>query len=145
MIDIVNDIIDNGTGAVDPTPINASKPGNWTDTKPYTDYNLIPDSDLPYNGECDDVVSAVNSLYDAVDGILNSSVVARTLPDYVDGENKIFEMYWEDGSEVNTEEDEDLFLTINAVLQRPKYNADYPGEDSYYIDRTTTPTNLYLT
>ncbi|CAR63348.1 strucutural protein [Synechococcus phage S-RSM4] len=142
MIDIVNDIIDNGTGAVDPTPINASKPGNWTDTKPYTDYNLIPDSDLPYNGECDDVVSAVNSLYDAVDGILNSSVVARTLPDYVDGENKIFEMYWEDGSEVNTEEDEDLFLTINAVLQRPKYNADYPGEDSYYIDRTTIPNKL---
>ena len=141
-VQIVKDILANGTGYVDAVSINASKPGNWTDTKPYTDYDLIPDSDLPYNGECDDVVSAVNSLYDAVDSILNSSVVARALPDYVDGENKIFEMYWEDGSEVNTEEDEDLFLTINAVLQRPKYNADYPGEDSYYIDRTTIPNRL---
>ena len=51
-------------------------------------------------------------------------------------------MYWEDGSEVNTEEDEDLFLSLNAVLQRPKYNADYPGEDAYYIDRTTIPNKL---
>ena len=141
-VQIVKDILANGTGYIDSVSINASKSGNWTDTKPYTNYNLIPDSDLPYNGECDDVVSAVNSLYDAVDGILNSSVIARTLPDYVDGKNKIFEMYWEDGSEVNTEEDEDLFLTINAVLQRPKYNADYPGEDSYYIDRTVIPNRL---
>jgi len=141
-VDIVKDIIANGTGAVDTVSINASKPGNWTDTKPYTDYNLIPDTDLPYNGECDDVVSSINSLYDNVSDILNNSSAVRTLPDYVDGENKIFEMYWEDGSEVNTEEDEDLFLTINAVLQRPKYNADYPGEDSYYIDRTTIPNKL---
>ena len=73
---------------------------------------------------------------------MNSQLVAKTLPDYIDGENTVFEMYWEDGSEVSTEEDEDLFLTINAVLQRPKYNADYPGEDAYYIDRTTIPNKL---
>ena len=141
MINIVIDIIDNGTGAVDPTPINASKPGNWTPTTPYTDYNIILDTALP-NGECDDVVSSVDSLYDNVESVLNSELVAKTLPDYVDGENKIFEMYWEDGTEVNTEEDEDLFLSLNAVLQRPKYNAEYPGEDAYYIDRTTIPNKL---
>ena len=141
MIDAVKDILANGTGAVDSTPINASKPGYWTSRTPYTDYNLIPDTALP-NGECDDVISSVDSLYDNVDDVLNSQLVAKTLPDYVDGENKVFEMYWEDGSEVNTEEDEDLFLSLNAVLQRPKYNADYPGEDAYYIDRTTIPNKL---
>ena len=141
MIGAVKDILASGTGAVDSTPINASKPGNWTSRTPYTDYNLIPDTALP-NGECDDVISSVDSLYDNVDDVLNSQLVAKTLPDYVDGENKVFEMYWEDGSEVNTEEDEDLFLSLNAVLQRPKYNADYPGEDAYYIDRTTIPNKL---
>ena len=141
MISIVNDIIDNGTGAVDATPINANKPGNWTPSTPYTDYNIIPDTALP-DGECDDVVSSVDSLYDNVESVLNSQLVAKTLPDYVDGENKIFEMYWDDGSEVDTEEDEDLFLSLNAVLQRPKYSANYPGEDAYYIDRTTIPNKL---
>jgi len=33
-------------------------------------------------------------------------------------------------------------LSINAVLQRPKYNAEYPGQDAYYIDRTTIPNKL---
>ena len=33
-------------------------------------------------------------------------------------------------------------MSLNAVLQRPKYNADYPGEDAYYIDRTTIPNKL---
>ncbi len=141
MIDAVKDIIENGTGAVDSTSINPSKPGNWTPDTPYTNYNLIPDVALP-DGECDDVVSSVDSLYANVSDVLDSVLVSKTLPDYVDGENKIFEMYWEDGTEVNTEEDEDLFLTLNAVLQRPKYNADYPGEDAYYIDRTTIPNKL---
>ena len=141
MISVVNDILENGTGAVDPTPINASKPGNWTPTTPYTDYNIILDPALP-GGECDDVISSVDSLYDNIDDVLDSQLVTKTLPDYVDGENKVFEMYWEDGSEVNTEEDEDLFLSLNAVLQRPKYNAEYPGEDAYYIDRTTIPNKL---
>ena len=141
MIQVVQDILANGTGAVDATSINASKPGNWTSQTPYTNYTLIPDTALP-NGECDDVVSSVDSLYDNVDDVLNSQLVTKSLPDYIDGESKVFELYWEDGSEVNTEEDEDLFLAINAVLQRPKYNADYPGEDSYYIDRTTIPNKL---
>jgi len=141
-IDVVKNILANGTGAVDSVGINPSKPGYWTDTKPTIDYNLIPDPQLPYNGECDDVVSAIDSLYENVDDVLDSQLVSKTLPDYVDGENKIFELYWEDGSEVYTEEDEDLFLTINAVLQRPKYNADYPGGDAYYIDRNTIPNKL---
>jgi len=141
-VQIVKDILSKGTGAVDSVGINATKSGYWTSTKPTIDYNLIPDAQLPYNGECDDVVSSIDSLYDNIEDIFASQLVAKNLPDYVDGENKVFELYWEDGSEVSTEEDEDLFLTINAVLQRPKYNADYPGEDSYYIDRNTIPNKL---
>ena len=141
MITIVKDILANGTGAVDSVGINVNKSGYWTDTKTYTNYNIIPDPSLPAQ-ECDDVISSVDSLYNNVEDILNETSAVRTLPDYVDGENKVFEMYWEDGSEVNTEEDEDLFITINAVLQRPKYTATYPGEDAYYIDRTTIPNKL---
>ena len=141
MIEVVKDILADGTGAVDATPINSSKPGNWTPSTPYTDYNLIPDPTLT-SGECDDVISSVDSLYENLEDVLNSQLVTKSLPDYIDGENKVFEMYWEDGSEVNTEEDEDLFLTINAVLQRPKYNSEYPGQDAYYIDRNTIPNKL---
>jgi hypothetical protein len=71
MIQVVQDILANGTGAVDATPINASKTGNWSPLTPYTDYNLIPDTALTA-GECDDVVSSVDSLYDNVDDVLNS-------------------------------------------------------------------------
>ena len=141
MIQVVQDILANGTGAVDATPINASKLGNWSPLTPYTDYNLIPDVALTA-GECDDVVSSIDSLYDNVDDVLNSILVSKTLPDYVDGENKVFELYWEDGSAVSTEEDEDLFLTLNAVLQRPKYTEDYPGGDAYRITRDTIPNKL---
>ena len=141
MIQIVQDILANGTGAVDSVGINASKPGNWDPSTPYSNYNIIGDPLLP-DGECDDVVSSLDSLYDNVVDVLDEQLVAKTLPDYVDGENKTFEMYWEDGSEVNTEEDEDLFLTLNAVLQRPKYTLEFPGESAYFIDRSTIPNKL---
>ncbi len=141
MIQIVQDILENGSGAVDPVSINASKPGNWDPSTPYSNYNIIGDPLLPY-GECDDVVSSLSSLYDNIVDVLDEQLVAKTLPDYVDGENKTFEMYWDDGSEVSTEEDEDLFLTLNAVLQRPKYTEEYPGESAYFIDRTTVPNKL---
>ena len=141
MIDIVNNIIDNGTGAVDPTPINSTKQGNWTSLKAYTNYTIIPDINLP-TGECDDVISSIDSLYDNLDAVLAEQPVTKSLPDYVDGENKEFELYWEDGTAVSTEEDEDLFLSLNAVLQRPKYTAEYPGSDAYLITRDTIPNKL---
>jgi hypothetical protein len=113
--------------------------GTYTTVNSYINSNIIIDSESP---ECADVISSIDSLYNNAESILNKNEVIRVLPDYVDGENRIFELYWEDGSEVITEEDEDLFLTINAVLQRPKYSEDYPGEDSYYIDRTSVPNKV---
>ena len=141
MIDIVKDIIARGPGVVDITPVNTNKTGNWSNTLTYSNYNIIQDPTIQTQ-ECSDVVSSVNSLYLNAKDILDKKSVTKTLPDYVDGENKVFDLYWENGDEVITEEDEDLFLTINAVLQRPKYTIDYPGSDSYFIDKTVIPNQL---
>jgi len=141
MIDIVKDIIAKGTGVVEIVNINSNKPGYWSATLTYSNYNILPDPLLP-SQECNDVISSVNSLYNNLDDVLNKLEVTKTLPDYIDGETKEFELYWEDGSSVVTEQDENLLLSINAVLQETKYNANYPGDDSYYIDRTVIPNKL---
>ena len=141
MINLVKDIIDRGTGVVEITEVNANKGGFWTNTLTYSNYNLIDDP-LLYSQECDDVVSSVNSLYDNLKDVVDSKKVKRTTPDYIDGETKVFDLYWENGDPLITEEDEDLFLTINAVLQKPKYNEFYPGPDAYYIDRNFIPNKI---
>jgi hypothetical protein len=141
MINTVKDILENGAGVVEITENNRNKSGNWTNTLTYSNYNLIDDP-LLLAQECNDVISSVDSLYANVKDILDKKTVVRTLPDYVDGENRVFDLYWETGEEVVTDEDEDLFLTINAVLQRPKYTEDYPRFDSYYIKRDVVPNQL---
>jgi hypothetical protein len=141
MIGTVKDIIENGAGVIEVTRINQNKSGFWSNTETYSNYNLIDDP-LLLAQECNDVISSVNSLYSNVSDILDKKTVSRTLPDYVDGENKSFELYWENGDEVITDNDENLFVTINAVLQRPKYTENYPLFDSYYIDRTVIPNLL---
>ena len=78
MIQIVQDILANGTGAVDSVGINASKPNNWDPSTPYSNYNIIGDPLLP-DGECDDVVSSLDSLYDNVVDVLDEQLVAKTL------------------------------------------------------------------
>ena len=133
-------VLTEGEGLVVATDINSPKTGNWTTTATYTNYNIISDP-LLIAKDCDDVVSAVDSLYDSFQDILSDRAVTRGNPDYVDGENTDFELYWEDGSAVDTDVDEDLFLTINAVLQTPKYSAAI-SQDSYFIDRTTVPNVL---
>ena len=113
--------------------------GTYTSEDSYINSNIIVD---PSNPVCADVTSSVDSLFANVEDVLNQNEVDRTLPDYVDGETRVFELYWDDSTEVITEEDEDLFISINAVLQRPKYNAEYPGSDSYYIDRSVSPNTI---
>ena len=135
---IVNTILSEGKGLVTKTNQNPNKPGNWSRSLTYSNYNIIGDP-LLLAQECNDVISSVNSLTSNIDDILQQEAVTRTLPDYIDGETKEFELYWDNGSEVILEEDEDLFLTINAVLQRPKYTENYPLFDAYFIDRTVIP------
>ena len=135
---IVNTILSEGRGLVEKTTQNPNRAGNWTNTLTYSNYNILGDPLLP-SQECNTVISSIDSLYDNVSEILDQKSVTRTLPDYVDGENKEFELYWDDNTKVNAEADENLFLTLNAVLQRPKYTEGYPLEDSYFIDKTVIP------
>ena len=135
---IVDTILTEGKGLVEKTSINPNKQGNWTSTLTYSNYNILPDPLLPAQ-ECSTVISALDALYDNLEDSIKEESVTKTLPDFVDGETKEFELYWDDNTEVNTEEDENLFLTLNAVLQRPKFTEGYPLQDSYFIDRTVIP------
>ena len=135
---ISKDIMRYGPGYVVETKQNLNRPGNWAAKLTYSNIHIIGDPILPV-GECDDVVSATDSLFANVRDILEQEDVTRSLPDFIDGETKDFELYWDNGSPVNLEEDENLFLTINAVLQRPKYTENYPLFDAYFIDRSVIP------
>ena len=135
---IVDTILTEGKGLVEKTSINPNKQGNWTSTLTYSNYNILPDPLLPAQ-ECSTVISALDALYDNLEDSVKEESVTKTLPDFVDGETKEFELYWDDNTEVNTEEDENLFLTLNAVFQRPKFTESYPLQDSYFIDRTVIP------
>jgi len=141
MIDIVKDILANGTGVVEVARQNENKTGYWSSTTTYSNYNIILDPQLNAK-ECEDVISSMNLLYTNLNDTLNKVLVTKTLPDFIDGETKEFDLFWDNGDPVITEEDERLLLTINAVLQETKYNASYPGDDSYYIDRTVVPNKL---
>ena len=139
--DIVRTILTEGRGLVEKTKQNPNKSGNWTQDLSYSNYNILGDPLLPVE-ECTIVISAMDSLFDNLEDVIREEDVTRSLPDYIDGENKDFELYWDDNTPVNTEEDEDLFLTINAVLQRPKFTENYPLQDSYWIDRTVIPNKI---
>ena len=141
MIDIVKDILANGTGVVEVVKQNENKSGYWSSSVTYSNYNIIPDPQLNAK-ECEDVMSSMNLLFANLNDTLNKVSVAKTLPDFIDGETTEFDLFWDNGDPVITEEDERLLLTINAVLQETKYNASYPGDDSYYIDRTVVPNKL---
>ena len=140
-IDIVQEIIDNGPGAVEIVKQNENKRGNWTPLTTFSNPTIIPDPELTEN-ECSDVVSSMNSLFGNIDDVINSNSYDVARPDYIDGEETVFDLYWSDGTPVVTEKDENLLITINAVLQQTKYNADYPGGDAYYIDKSSTPNKL---
>ena len=135
---IVTTILREGRNLVPKTEQNTNKTGNWTNTRTYSNYNIIGDPLLPEQ-ECNTVISAMDSLHDNLSDIINEKTVTKSLPDYVDGENTDFELYWDDNTEVDTEKDENLFLSLNAVIQRPKFTENYPLQDAYFIDRTVIP------
>ena len=131
---IVKTLLLNGIGLVQPEPENSQRSGNWTNRKTYSNYDIIADSKLisypDYNDsigskECDDVVDSISSLYGGLESVLLNGVnsVIKTNVDYIDGETKEFELYYEDSSIVKTDENENLLVFLNGVLQLPKsYN-----------------------
>ena len=131
-------ILEEGRNLVDKTEQNKNKTGNWTNSRTYSNYNILGDPLLPEQ-ECNTVISAMDSLHDNLSEIINENAVTKSLPDYIDGETTDFELYWDDNTEVDTEKDENLFLSLNAVIQRPKFTENYPLQDAYFIDRTVIP------
>jgi len=128
---IIDTLLMDGIGLIQPEPENNQRAGNWTTRRTYSNYNLIPDP-LLLAEECNNVVESIKSLNGVLDGVLNNgpNSVPKTNPDFIDGENTDFELYYEGGARVKTAPSEDLLVFINGVVQL---------YDSYDIIRSEDP------
>ena len=137
---IVEDTLEGGPNRIDIVPQNLNSTGYWTTLRSYSNYNLIVDAELKYNTfkECEDVASALDSLYENIRQTLTTGPGTATIskPDYIDGENKVFDLYYTDGTPVVTEERENLFIGLSGVLQH---------ESAYSIDRSSVPNKVVFT
>ena len=111
---------------------NALPSGTYTTISPYSNGNITIDSETP---RCADVLSAIETLGGVLKTTLNSGVgtIDVSYADYFDGENTIFELYYEDGTSVDTQVNEDLFIALSGVLQHTP---------AYTIDRTSVPNKV---
>ena len=101
-------------------------------TDGYVDPDILTDSGPT---KCADVLSALDTLYEVIRVIFTTGPDSVTVgyPDYINGNNKTFDLYYTDGSPVETIENEDLFLTLSGVLQT---------SGSYIIDRNYIPNRV---
>ena len=140
--EIVEEILEIGPNVIDPTQVNAPKNGYYaTNLSVYSNYNILPDPEL-VNRECEDVVSALTTYAKIMqDAMLDGLEATAVLPDYIDGETKDFELYWDDDdSPVSlTETDENLLVALNGVIQRTKHTINEPAFDAYFIDKSVVP------
>jgi hypothetical protein len=135
-IDIVESILEGGPNRVDTVEQNSNSTGYWTTFTSYSNYNILPDplllSELK---ECEEVASALDSLFENVRETLTTGPQTSSIsyPDYINGENTIFELYYEDGTPVDTEINENLFIALSGVLQH---------NPAYTIDKTSVPNKV---
>jgi len=145
--DIIETILNTGPSVIQITEANPTRPGYFTNLVPSVNYAILPDPQLP-SAECEVVASALEVYGDVLESrIVDNTSVTASLPDYIDGVTKDFELYWDDnGTAVAlTESDEHLIVALNGVIQRPKYNADEPAFDSYFIDKSVVPNMIRFT
>jgi len=109
--------------------------GAFTTVEPYSNNNIIVDTNT---NKCADVISALETLFGVIKSTMQTGVgtVAISRADYIDGKNKIFELYYEDGTGVATEANENLFIALSGVLQH---------DSAYSIDRTSVPNKVVFT
>jgi len=134
-----NGILDYIDGELEPTieafqyavglakqAINNELSGGFADSDILTDNGPI---------KCADVLAALDTLSEVIRVILTTGPGSVTLgyPDYFNGENTIFDLFYTDGTPVDTEENEDLWIALSGVLQ---------VGDSYTIDRTNIPNRI---
>ena len=110
----------------------AKKAVNNELTDGYENPNILADSAV---NKCANVISALDTLSNVLTVILTNGEDSATLtnPDYFDGESKIFDLYYEDGTGVDTQVNEDLFIALSGVLQH---------KPAYTIDRTAVPNKI---
>ncbi len=113
---------------------NALPTGTYTTVAPYANINILSDS----SPKCADVESALTTLAGVIRSIFSGGKgsVPVSYPDYIDGKNKIFELYYEDGTGVATDPNEDLIIAISGVIQH---------DSAYSIDRTSVPNKVVFT
>lgn len=63
----------------------------------------------------------------------------KSISDQFDGVRFDFELYYEDGSIVKTDPNENLIVGLNGVIQKARQNFKEPFGNSYYIDRSQDP------
>nr|BAR39523.1 strucutural protein [uncultured Mediterranean phage uvMED] len=136
-INVVTSILQGGPNRILATPENESATGYWSSLQTYVNKNILPDP-LLVNAtlsECEEVASSLDSLYDGIKSTLvtGPGTVEISLPDYTNNENKIFDLYYEDGGVVDLDDDENLFVSISGILQH---------DGAYFIDKTQTPNRI---
>ncbi len=136
-IDIIENILEGGINRVKVEPQNESGTGFWSNIKTYTDINTFNDAKL-LDGtleECEDVAAALETLYDVLKVTMTTGpgTITVSKPDYIDGQNTEFDLYYTDGTEVDTDPNENLFVALSGVLQHTT---------SYEIDRTVVPNKI---
>ena len=139
-IDIIETLLEGGPNRVDIVEPNPNSTGNWTTLSSYTNINILPWTgllDKTYR-ECETVASALTSLFENIRETLTTGPQTATVayPDYIDGENKIFDLYYEDGTAVQTEPNENLFIALSGVMQH---------DAAYTIDRSVVPNRVVFT
>ena len=140
--DIISTTFNIGPSVVTSTNFNPNRSGGFTNLTPITNLNILPDGQLP-SSECSDVTSAVDVLKNIIGLEINGTQQTRSLPDYIDGETTTFDLYYENGDPVSLPgPEDDLFVSLNGVLQRPQYELDKPAFDAYYIDRSKVPNQI---
>jgi len=114
---------------------NTLPTGTYTTVAPYGNPNILADSSP---SKCANVISALTTLSGVVRSVFNGGPgsVDVSYPDYIDGKNKIFELYYEDGSSVATDPNEDLLIAVSGVVQH---------DSAYSIDRTSVPNKVVFT
>ena len=132
--DIVASVINKGPYTIEKVSDNNQRNGNWTTTQTFSNINILAKDDV--FTECADVVSALNSLFLNVKEILSGNSVTKSLPDYFNGDNTDFELYYTDNTPVKTSVKQDLFVGINGIFQNAKYDETFPRLNSYYIKRS---------
>jgi hypothetical protein len=64
----------------------------------------------------------------------------RSIESQFDGSKKDFDLYYENGTIVKTDNNENLIVGLNGVVQNAKINENDPFGNSYYIIRSEDPT-----